>query len=575
MMNFVLEDIAARAEAGRRWIATLSPQLRLAESEELIAAVKATANSLLEALDGAANARTQMASVVALERFASLFDGLRAQRRTIDSDVLFIADAAARDGYQRLLRAAFSLGADSTRLARYPVPVVAVEPMVTPVTYVRHRSVRAPGFMDGKPEFVLPFPLVLIPPYADVSISGLTVVLHEVGHDFDEDFGITEHLRAPLADAMRRAGASDEHVSAWGEWLRELVADTIGSMLAGSPFAAEMRDWSELLPQTTRGSHPPTTLRVRWAEAYLSALGVSVTPLPLGNAPDATLVNELHAALKAVLSLPIPTLNGHTLGDIAPIAPAQELALAAATNLDADILSNLRLHLVPSVARLARAAGVANADKRLRAHFVTRALETSAAFRFASFRTKVLASIEAPILADEEDGLKRPPAELFERATGVAFVGGSNDGLPKLFTEFRQRGLSPKHSIEIFFLDEVTIRKLEHPGRSASAYVSDRAQALTALDDGLLNAIAESWCIREHDEPFVFASYWDAWNPGGRIHASAHAWGQDVTRAPAFDYQWEKAQPVASRAYRFYLDGLDGLRTRARTIRASAARARL
>ena len=39
-------------------------------------------------------------------------------------------------------------------------------------------------------------------------------------------------------------------------------------------------------------------------------------------------------------------------------------------------------------------------------------------------------------------------------------------------------------------------------------------------------------------------------------HVSAHAWGQDIKRAPSHDCTWPVSAPRAKRSYRFYHDAL-------------------
>jgi hypothetical protein len=576
MTNLVEADIDARVDSVRAWANELAPEAKLGETQDLVDAIGETVARHLEPLSKTSlAARTRLSRVVAAERVVSMFSTLRAHRRALASDVLLIADATVRNGYRRTLRAALALGADASRLARFPAPMVTTEPMASPVTYVRDRTVRAPGFLgEAQADIALPFPLVLIPPYAQTSVSSLTVVLHELGHDLDEDFGLSDCLRARLPPLGAARGWSDVEVSTWSEWLREIVADTIGGLLAGSPFAEEMGDWCDILPPTTRGTHPPTALRVRWIEGCLSYLGADVAARQLSTRVDAQHAARLAAMLDFVLGTPIPTLGGHTLADVAPAAAAQEAQIAAGATLQKDALERLPLHLVPSVARRARMRGALNVEATVRKAIVGRAAEASAAFRFASFRRQVLDRLEAPILADEEEGLKRPPPELFDRARAVAFVGASHDGLPALFQAYAIRCLPKKDRLEIFFLDDDAIRSIAHAGRSPERYAMDRARAIGALQPEILDQIASAWAIYEHGLPFVFASYWDAHEPGGRIHVSAHAWGQDVTRAPAFDFRWAAGAPVPTREYRFYLEGLSSLRQKARRLSSSHKPAR-
>jgi hypothetical protein len=101
-------------------------------------------------------------------------------------------------------------------------------------------------------------------------------------------------------------------------------------------------------------------------------------------------------------------------------------------------------------------------------------------------------------------------------------------------------------------------------GRSAAAELAGaRAQALAALAP-LLRDCADEWALYEYDQPFLFASYWSADAPGGRIHVSPQVWGQDRRRCPGIDYVWQSSLPGA--AYQTYWRGLTSLRARARLL---------
>jgi len=148
----------------------------------------------------------------------------------------------------------------------------------------------------------------------------------------------------------------------------------------------------------------------------------------------------------------------------------------------------------------------------------------------------------------------------------VSFVGATNDGLPALFKSHRGER---KGRIEVFFLSESALRGLAFAGRDVAETLRLRRMGLDGLTRDLLDRVAEEWAVYDYDEPFVFASYWDAEVPGGRIHASSTAWGQDVKRAPSHDYVWPGDSAAPQRAYRFYAEALKSLRERARRMLAS------
>jgi hypothetical protein len=179
-------------------------------------------------------------------------------------------------------------------------------------------------------------------------------------------------------------------------------------------------------------------------------------------------------------------------------------------------------------------------------------------------------SLLAPQVEEEggdSNGLKRPPANLFESARRIAFVGATNDGLPHLFQRYAADAPSkPKERIDVYYLSPTALAGLANPQRSLDEHIRLRDASLAALTPALMSRVARNWSILEHDQPFFFAAYWDADEPGGRIHVSTHGWGQDLKRAPSFDYHWPRGAPRPDRVYRWYQTSLRGLGEHARVL---------
>ena len=228
---------------------------------------------------------------------------------------------------------------------------------------------------------------------------------------------------------------------------------------------------------------------------------------------------------------------------------------------DSGGLARLPRRLWPSVAWFAAAEGV-DIEKTFQslAEEAGKGADAAAlSFRSTRFQ-QAIKNVVAPILSEENDGVKRPPPDLFHDVKDVVFVGGSNDGLPKLFRDFAEDNPNKKKRlIRVLYLTESSVRKLSHSGRSANDLAAGRQASLNALTPELMNSIAESWQILEYETPYFFASFWDADEPGGRIHVSSHGWGQDIKKAPAVDYVWPKTAKSPNRKYQWFAQAVVSL----------------
>jgi hypothetical protein len=98
----------------------------------------------------------------------------------------------------------------------------------------------------------------------------MLVVAHEVGHDVESDFKLTDDLTIAVDKAM--AGKVDgDHQLAWRAWLGEIFADVYGVLSCGPAFVQSLIDFLATDPdQTTRavktksdwGLYPTDYLRV-------------------------------------------------------------------------------------------------------------------------------------------------------------------------------------------------------------------------------------------------------------------------------------------------------------------------
>lgn len=497
-----------------------------------------------------------------------------ANNDTLGSKLLELASGAARDGYREGLRLLTSVSAGRRQISRFPEPVVLFEPMATPMTMNRGGSIGL-NFTGGSAT-AIPFPLVFIPHYPDTSVGSLCVIQHEVGHNLDEDFGISESIEPLLENRLSESNNQD--VDTWLAWLPELAADVFGLILAGTALAVELADWARVLGDDNAlasSTHPYPSVRVRFAEEVMTLLGIelsdavaSLLDIPTAERTDETtrLLKQTPEVATAMMCSPIPHLGHMEFRDLASgAADDHRDVLNAAQKLtdssDAEHLNTIPYRLIPSVANIAIAFGAEpnSVFTKLQAACDGRKDATAVRLRHATFVINSIKDVVPPILDVESDQLKRPPADLFRTVREVSFVGAQNDGLPKLFQKYLATDARPKRHINIFYLTEQVLSRMTPTGQSPDVLISWRTRSLAALTPEFMNSIADSWQIFEHDEPYFFASYWDASAPGGRIHTSSHGWGQNIKYAPAVDYVWPEHADRPNRKYRWYLDSLSGL----------------
>jgi hypothetical protein len=213
---------------------------------------------------------SRLRRLVDAERVFRLVLELRAQELLDVAEWVPIARSAAFEGYQQGMQSARALGVAPPE--RWPVPAVLLEPMATPVTLVRGREGTAFGIAGKRME--LPFPVVLLPWYPVSAFGSLSVIQHEIGHNLDEDLGITEPLRAVLAERLAAASVKPADVDRWCGWCREIVADAFGCLFAGVALAAELSAWRTAFgdeASLATASHPFPGSRSRASSSSCSA----------------------------------------------------------------------------------------------------------------------------------------------------------------------------------------------------------------------------------------------------------------------------------------------------------------
>jgi hypothetical protein len=218
----------------------------------------------------------------------------------------------------------------------------------------------------------LPVPVIGIPWFQIRHLPDALVIGHEVGHDVEDDFRLTERLSIVLDSAMEKAKLRDDHRDAWQGWLGEVFADVYGSLATGPAFVGTLIDFLATDPRQVAGEHLsppdwgdylPAHLRVLFNLEILIHQGFEKEARRLRDewleTYPAHQMKEFEADLpivaRALLDGPYPELGNVSLAEVLAFTPAQH---DEAARLAADLLNKIKLRsddarLLLAAARLA------------------------------------------------------------------------------------------------------------------------------------------------------------------------------------------------------------------------------
>jgi hypothetical protein len=129
----------------------------------------------------------------------------------------------------------------------------------------------------------LPIPVLGIPWNQINHLPDAVVIGHEVGHIIEDDFGLTDRLKALLDEAITEAHAEARN-AAWHQWLGEIFADIYGCLATGPGFAGGLIDFLARAPEDISverktknnwGNYPTVYLRGKLLLETLRQLGYS------------------------------------------------------------------------------------------------------------------------------------------------------------------------------------------------------------------------------------------------------------------------------------------------------------
>lgn len=128
----------------------------------------------------------------------------------------------------------------------------------------------------------LPISVIGVPWFQTEYLPDALVIGHEVGHNVEDDFHLTERLATLLADALEADAVPTDRRDAWSSWLGEVFADTWGVLAAGPAFVGSLMDFLALAPRSIVderidgppwGAYPTSTLRIFYCLEVLTVCG--------------------------------------------------------------------------------------------------------------------------------------------------------------------------------------------------------------------------------------------------------------------------------------------------------------
>lgn len=306
--------------------------------------------------------------------FSRAFADRQKPETALDLDT---ADLVAADCYLLCTGRARNWGRLDADGLREP-PLVCLEAYPEPITLGRHDLLGA--LCDAGWRFHdlrLPIPLVFLPADQIGCVWLLPALCHEVGHDVDQDLGLSGELTRTLAAVQ--SGIAPARQADWQRWTAEILADVFGVLLGNMGFARSLAAQLLLLAPgrryvelDLRVPHPHPLLRVRLVAAMLRRLGLPAlveaalhleeeaqrVPVPDGLAP---FLDDVDAVAGAFFDTRLHGLGGHSLSELNPelaadVKRAQLLAEFLASGElrpSPDQPARFPYRLVPAAAQLA------------------------------------------------------------------------------------------------------------------------------------------------------------------------------------------------------------------------------
>jgi hypothetical protein len=261
-----------------------------------------------------------------IEKIWDFYFELFGLRQTRYAKWLLSCDRIALDCY----RASY-LGLGVARPIPAPPPFSYLQTGFGPATFRRGIPLKKLG------KQLNPFPLIQLPYHRLVNPWTLGAVLHETGHNLQNDLGLHRDVPRKVGLALLRAGASKRVARTWVRWNREMFADMIGMMLGGPCVAGSLMDILAREPETVShfredGVHPTPLFRMLINTEVLRRMGfesdaakyrkawLKIYPRPAGNRIPKAMLKSFHeafpVAVDAMCFQPYRSLGNRSLAQV-------------------------------------------------------------------------------------------------------------------------------------------------------------------------------------------------------------------------------------------------------------------
>jgi hypothetical protein len=256
-------------------------------------------------------------------------------------------------------------------------PLIWLAAGSAPSTVNRGRAVNTLGLpFTHHPRQPLPFPVIMLPLDQLDCMWLYPTIYHEVGHNLDQDLGLTSEMAGHLEQRLLRVGVRPHYLTAWQTWIREILADTIGILLGGAGFAHTMVSLLHFAPKpeliAESQEHPHTWLRIGLLAALLRQSGVEelakesevieVLWQQIPSPPDAgKYAGQIDLVAGVLLTQKLNRLKGYCLPALVPdlasaVTNMGKLAAYFHSGKKRPSMDSFPYRLVPAAAQLAFAS---------------------------------------------------------------------------------------------------------------------------------------------------------------------------------------------------------------------------
>ena len=483
----------------------------------------------------------------------------QARRDPALGECLQWADAVAHDAYAAGKRAAEKGRVPLGQEERLEMPLVVLEPGVSPATYGRGARPVAPTFR-GQYDIELPFPIILLPPDYLAQPGLLATILHEVGHDLDFDFSLSSSMIKEGLFSVLPVARRD----AWTRWLPEVLADLIALRLGGPGYIDALAEIALNLQGIRHGweaagsadqQHPPVALRLQ----ILRRAPCHIAPAPgwaWAAEVEAVLAEERARAYADEIDSFLAAISGGPAG-------ATDLGRLLDAVKAADWRSQpCRLQREITEGRTPRHLAVARFGELARSHRLPDWHLSDRDRKFLQGRV----NRQIPTYLERPDSLyKLPPLPLLKSFDNVVFIGSTHGQLlPRMEQAFLERRRKKWQNVVLFFHTDAALQRMAVGERTPQVLKNEKKVALGALLEQL-DVCCERWAIFEYDQTSLFASVW--WREEGEqptrtvwhVHTSARVWGQDIRRSPSTDFRSVTGDLSRDPEVRVVLEGIQHL----------------